>query len=140
MLYEFIDILQPTSSGCEQLVQVICFTLPTMRFLDLNFVFKCFKTLPGSWTNPSLRLLALLCCIVIDIFRLMTLYDQNHGRPSAPSAAVSMVVGPMVLGPMGLGPMELGTMDWATEVIRSCRAPTTIFCMGIKCSTVSSED
>ena len=87
MLSVFIDILQPISSGCDQLVQVVYFTLAIMPFLDLNFVFKCFKTLPGSWTNPSLRLLALLCCIVIDIFRLMTLYDQkiphNHGRPSA---------------------------------------------------------
>ena len=45
MLYVFIDILQPTSSG--QLVQVGCSTLAIIRFLDLNFVFKCFKTLPG---------------------------------------------------------------------------------------------
>ena len=71
MLYVFIDILQPTSSG--KLVQVVCSTLAIMRFLDLNFLFKCFKTLPGSWKNPTLRLLALLCCIVIDILRLMTL-------------------------------------------------------------------
>ena len=38
MLYVFIDILQPISSGCDQLVQVVYFTLAIMPFLDLDFV------------------------------------------------------------------------------------------------------